>query len=81
MDKKEKSHNTKKKKLVDVCGERLRKMNGLIDRSLNTANKDRWGEMWCVKTKMPLLIAECFLRLYTISVLGRWEDTTHVQHL
>lgn len=28
-----------------------RKMNGLIDRSLNTANKDRWRERWSMKRK------------------------------
>lgn len=35
--------------LVDECGEDWRKMNGLIDRSLNIANKDRWRERWRMK--------------------------------
>jgi len=30
--------------VVDECEEDLRKINALIDRSLNTANADRWGE-------------------------------------
>lgn len=35
--------------LVDDGGEGRGKMNGLMDRSLSTANKDRWVEMWRVK--------------------------------
>lgn len=34
---------------ADECEEDWRKMNGLIDRSLNIANKDRWGKRWCMK--------------------------------
>lgn len=45
-------------------------MNGLIDRSLNTANKDRWRERWRMGRKMP----ECCLRLSTITLMNRRED-------
>lgn len=59
--------------LVDECGEDWRKMNGLIDRSLNTANKDRWGVVH--EEKCLELTAECCLRLSTISLMNRQEDT------
>lgn len=40
-----------------------RKMNALIDRSLNTANKDRWRERWSMKIKClswrPRAISGC----------------------
>ena len=35
--------------LVDKCREGWRKMNGLTDRSLSAANKDRWEGRWRVK--------------------------------
>lgn len=41
-----------------MYGERegWRKMNGLMDRSVNTANKDRWEGRWRVKRKRNAVV-------------------------
>lgn len=48
-----------------------RKMNGLIDRSLHTANKDRWRERRSMKRKCLSWHTGARLRLSTITLMNR----------
>lgn len=52
-----------------------RKMNELMDRSLNTANKDRWGGEVEHEKQMPQLTPQRCLRLSAIILMNRQEDS------